>query len=599
MQPGSAPGMKWLAATPMMAIMARRPFFSSFSFILSAAFLSLDSRPEPQPRFPGSRFEVSPSHRSKRPCEVCPSTTAMKASTCPHTSGGSVVGALTQSALTNATSAFPGNEHGHAAVLELGLAEPRDIGVVGRDLVQLGEAERVPRRRGHALLAAASGKGSELLRSSNIGRERGALAVDELAAHGRRRQGIIVHWARCHLQGRTGRYVPGHACRRGARLLRLRVAAQSRATTGPGLGQLDALTDLHGRALNPDANDAAAVGQSGSGNDGQHGRSAKTGDRLPQFEAELGALFVYLTEDHDIRASAGDGRRVLDKPVAHLDASQPSVGPSLGCTARAVCQECMPSRPGVVAVDAGPREPDAQKNPPGPTYTGREACGGRGAPPDVPQPPAFARLVARAELHRARLGSRAPATPVYAPPPPTSLVRARKHGEEHGWGSIHRRYPTVDLPVSALCGGAEVAERVAARAFPAFERLFGASCGPSDSLTLRDCFVVKYEAGGQTGLAGHVDPSFLSLVMTLNPKAEFDGGGTYFEHVERTISPEQGDAVCFLGKVFHEGRPITWGFRYVLVVLVDRRPDAHAGLPPTHPSSRRGDSPPPAPSLYN
>lgn len=169
------------------------------------------------------------------------------------------------------------------------------------------------------------------------------------------------------------------------------------------------------------------------------------------------------------------------------------------------------------------------------------------------------------------------------------LASARKHGEEHGWGSIHRRYPTVDLPVSALCGGAEVAERVAARAFPAFERLFGASCGPPDSLTLRDCFVVKYEAGGQTGLAGHVDPSFLSLVMTLNPKAEFDGGGTYFEHVERTISPEQGDAVCFLGKVFHEGRPITWGFRYVLVVLVDRRPDAHAGLPPTHPSSRRGD----------
>jgi hypothetical protein len=158
------------------------------------------------------------------------------------------------------------------------------------------------------------------------------------------------------------------------------------------------------------------------------------------------------------------------------------------------------------------------------------------------------------------------------------LESARRHGEEHGWGSIHRLYPTVDLPVSALCGGAEVAELVAARAFPAFERLFGASCGPPGSLMLRDCFVVKYEAGGQTGLAGHVDPSFLSLVMTLNQTSDFGGGGTYFEHTGRTVSPDQGDAVCFLGKVFHEGRPVTRGTRYVLVALVDRRPGAHAVL---------------------
>jgi hypothetical protein len=156
------------------------------------------------------------------------------------------------------------------------------------------------------------------------------------------------------------------------------------------------------------------------------------------------------------------------------------------------------------------------------------------------------------------------------------LSSARKHGEEHGWGSIHRLYPTVDLPLAALCGGAEVAARVSARAFAAFESLFGASCGPPESLTLRDCFVAKYEAGGQAGLAGHVDPSFLSLVMTLNPTAEFDGGGTYFEHADRTVSPEQGDAVCFLGKVFHEGRPITRGVRYVLVLLADRRSQSQA-----------------------
>ena len=68
--------------------------------------------------------------------------------------------------------------------------------------------------------------------------------------------------------------------------------------------------------------------------------------------------------------------------------------------------------------------------------------------------------------------------------------------------------------------------------------------------------------------------------MTLNHTSEFDGGGTYFEHADLHVSPEQGDAVCFLGKVFHEGRPITRGLRFVLVALIDRRPPA-AEPPPT------------------
>ena len=60
MQPGSAPGMKWLDAMPMKAIIARRPFFSSFSLILSAATGSEDRKLLPHPLSPGSRLSVYP-----------------------------------------------------------------------------------------------------------------------------------------------------------------------------------------------------------------------------------------------------------------------------------------------------------------------------------------------------------------------------------------------------------------------------------------------------------------------------------------------------------------------------------------------------------
>ena len=151
------------------------------------------------------------------------------------------------------------------------------------------------------------------------------------------------------------------------------------------------------------------------------------------------------------------------------------------------------------------------------------------------------------------------------------LAAAVAHGEAHGWGSLHRKYPTVDLPVAKLRGGGAVVSALQERAFPAFGRFFGEAYGPANALVMRDCFVAKYEAGGQSGLAGHVDASLLSLVMTLSPPGEFEGGGTHFEHAGRTLSPPQGDAVLFLGKVFHEGRPITRGTRFVLVALVDKR----------------------------
>ena len=181
----------------------------------------------------------------------------------------------------------------------------------------------------------------------------------------------------------------------------------------------------------------------------------------------------------------------------------------------------------------------------------------------------------------------------------TLLAQADAHALQRGWGSLHRQYPTVDITVDQLSCGAELRATLAMRLLPLFAERFGTQYGPASSLDFRDLFVAKYDAdamdgvqpscpalgrpgsltkpgasvAGQRGLDGHVDASMLSMVLQLNSTADFDGGGTRFEHVGvrgLVCQPEQGTAVLFLGKIFHAAQPILRGKRYVLVALIDR-----------------------------
>ena len=80
------------------------------------------------------------------------------------------------------------------------------------------------------------------------------------------------------------------------------------------------------------------------------------------------------------------------------------------------------------------------------------------------------------------------------------MAQAEAFAAEHGWGSLHRRYPTVDLRVNVLPCGTEIEGEMRARALPLFASLFGAGYGPPSELGFKDLFVAKYEAdGGQTG----------------------------------------------------------------------------------------------------
>ena len=55
----------------------------------------------------------------------------------------------------------------------------------------------------------------------------------------------------------------------------------------------------------------------------------------------------------------------------------------------------------------------------------------------------------------------------------------------------------------------------------------------------------------------------------LNEETEFDGGGTWFEHTQRTHPNKRGNALVHSGKLRHAGTAITRGVRLILVGFID------------------------------
>lgn len=77
----------------------------------------------------------------------------------------------------------------------------------------------------------------------------------------------------------------------------------------------------------------------------------------------------------------------------------------------------------------------------------------------------------------------------------------------------------------------------------------------------------RYQGGQQ--FSGHVDAAYrrstgeesrLTLMVYLND--DFDGGETTF--LDGTVKPQRGMALAFRHELFHEGRAVTRGRKYVL-----------------------------------
>ena len=156
-----------------------------------------------------------------------------------------------------------------------------------------------------------------------------------------------------------------------------------------------------------------------------------------------------------------------------------------------------------------------------------------------------------------------------------------------GWASArHKFHPTVDYPVARCpAAAAWMRRRLAERIFPAMAAAFGLAAA---DLRLHECFVVRYEPGGQPALELHKDGTLLSCNFLLNRRAEFGGGATCFaapvavhEHRggdggsgppserQELDDVDVGDVVLHCGQLLHGASPTTKGVRYLLVCFVD------------------------------
>jgi hypothetical protein len=76
-------------------------------------------------------------------------------------------------------------------------------------------------------------------------------------------------------------------------------------------------------------------------------------------------------------------------------------------------------------------------------------------------------------------------------------------------------------------------------------------------------------AAGQRHLPEHTDESSHSFILALNDDCEYDGGGTHFTKLGRTIRPPQGHLCLFPGgRLRHGGDPILSGTRYVFCYTI-------------------------------
>lgn len=140
-----------------------------------------------------------------------------------------------------------------------------------------------------------------------------------------------------------------------------------------------------------------------------------------------------------------------------------------------------------------------------------------------------------------------------------------------GWTtSRHYAVPTTDLPVhesDALLGWFTRAFR--GRIAPWLEAHMHLPVG---ALAVHDAFVIKYSAAAQRLLPMHIDESALSFTLPLNRDSEYDGGGTYFGPLGRSVRPPMGSLIAFHGgRILHGGEPVIRGTRYVLAAFLYER----------------------------
>ena len=117
-------------------------------------------------------------------------------------------------------------------------------------------------------------------------------------------------------------------------------------------------------------------------------------------------------------------------------------------------------------------------------------------------------------------------------------------------------------------------ERLRTTIFPTAAALFPEVVRGPEVLRAHSVAVLKYNASHpRTDV--HVDDGILALTLALSPRANYSGGGTFYEHLgEGNILPmDQGYCTLRPGSVRHGGHKVDRGERYILgafLLIADR-----------------------------
>jgi hypothetical protein len=144
--------------------------------------------------------------------------------------------------------------------------------------------------------------------------------------------------------------------------------------------------------------------------------------------------------------------------------------------------------------------------------------------------------------------------------------------EDFQWGTQrHSRFPTTDIQVNKLVNTRDrINNLIKEKIYPWCEEQFKL---PAKDMFLHDLFVVKYSVDGQRKLDIHRDVSVISFNVLLNEATDFDGGGTKFCMINKEAHIQKGEVVMHSGALYHIGKEITRGKRYIMVGFIGIKGD--------------------------
>lgn len=134
------------------------------------------------------------------------------------------------------------------------------------------------------------------------------------------------------------------------------------------------------------------------------------------------------------------------------------------------------------------------------------------------------------------------------------------------YNSTCHNVAVADLPHTLQFLNAEGFPRVAHLA----GRCFGTDAiGEAAALRVYRGLIVHYDAAaGLTHQPPHRDHSLVTAVVPLNPRDEFEGGGTWLEALDSARAPPCGHALLQASCLRHAGHTIERGQRWVLVLFM-------------------------------